>query len=1118
MKKSTSGSALSTPPATDPAVAAQLRRAMEILSEKPQESLAIVTPLLKKNAHNSLVWVVASRTWEKLGKYFDAEEAVEKALTLTPDYSEALYAKANLLYVRERFDEAEIFLAEAIGRVNDDESRPLRTLRATILQKQKKYEQSIEEYTQLTREDPTNWRNWSNLGMIYQDLAEFDKMDAAYQQSCQLSSDNPSSWFNRIVGSHYNPAATPESILDICQQWQQVFRPSRTIKRAVAKNRTADKPLRIGMISEGFRSHPVGNMITLGLSHIPDSQIELYAYSTNHIEDHITYRIQRIAKKWQVIDGLSDNAVDGLIRDDEIDILFDLCGYNANSRMLTLQQQPAPLQIKWVGGLISSTGLEGMDYLLSDGIETPEGVDHLYSEKLIRLPGDYICYDPPHYLPPLSAGPVTENGYITFGCFNNAAKINDTLLEQWAIILNSVPDSRLFLKSFNFKNPTLCERVLSTLERHGVARERVLLEGSSPHRELLDSYNRVDIALDPWPYSGGLTTCEAMAMGVPVVTLPGPTFAGRHSASHLVNAGMPELVADSWQQYIDITVGITRDLTSLAVIRQHLRDILLASPVCDGQRFARHFSDAMRAIWQRYCEGKAPAALTLQEEGAPYFLDDGQPVTLQHPPVMESQKLTQPGQADTFEFQLSGKVLMMDYGGQFSRAAAFIDLVATDAVHAVIMDPVGVVEPQHLPLRKKSLQHIKLHLLGDGQEAPLYLCLDSRYSSDLPAIGGEQGDEAWAGQKVITELKVPSSRLDEINGLDRLEWFEISNTLNLQPVFEHGSRLLTGCLFVSVHYTFANTHAGQMSFSQLEAALAGYGFRFHSVAATEQGAALPLADGSTLASSQMVATRLLFVPTAERIAAMSVEQREKLAFILHAGYQLRDVAYQVLQVSSTARAEAYLGDFHDTAPPASSPAAVPAPVNIIPEMPRMSAAETALFERCITQSSAYYEFGSGGSTKLATRNNVTVYGVESDKFWVDTLAKEAGPLCKVDYVDIGPTKEWGYPVDASHQQQFPLYSEAILQHQRWFDLILVDGRFRVACTLNAIKHTLATRRNNAVTQIFIHDFWDRPDYHVVLEFLNVVDKAETAGVFTLKPQIDVVKLEKLLEKFKFIPA
>lgn len=195
-----------------------------------------------------------------------------------------------------------------------------------------------------------------------------------------------------------------------------------------------------------------------------------------------------------------------------------------------------------------------------------------------------------------------------------------------------------------------------------------------------------------------------------------------------------------------------------------------------------------------------------------------------------------------------------------------------------------------------------------------------------------------------------------------------------------------------------------------------------------------------------------------------------------------------------------------------------APVNIIPEMPRMSAAETELFERYVKQATRDFEFGSGGSTKLATRSGIEVYGVESDKFWVDTLHKEAGPLCKVDYVNIGPTKEWGYPVDSSHQDKFPLYSESIKQHTEGFDFILVDGRFRVACTLNAIKHSLDTQQDVSNTLIFIHDFWSRKDYHAVLEFLDTVEKAEDAGVFKIKSDIDRVYMEAMLERFKFIAS
>lgn len=238
-------------------------------------------------------------------------------------------------------------------------------------------------------------------------------------------------------------------------------------------------------------------MIVMGLEHVPASQIEFYAYSTNYREDHLTHRLKRMCANWRVVEHIGATELDKIIREDEIDILFDLCGYNANSRMQTFQLQPAPIQIKWVGGLISSTGLVGMDYLLSDAIETPEWADSLYTEKLIRMPDDYICYDPPFYLPAVSEMPVKTKGYFTFGCFNNASKINAFLLNQWAVLLHCVPDSRLFLKSFNFDNENLKERVLTTLEGHGIARKRVRIEGMAPHQELLACYNEVDIALDP---------------------------------------------------------------------------------------------------------------------------------------------------------------------------------------------------------------------------------------------------------------------------------------------------------------------------------------------------------------------------------------------------------------------------------------------------------------------------------------------------------------------------------------------------------------------------------------------------------------------------------------------
>lgn len=1087
----------------------KIHQALDYLATEPAKSLKVIQELLAKDPSNPLLWVIATKANQRLGQFFAADECVKEALTLSPDYVEAIYAKSDLLYRSDRLDEAELFLSESVQRLDKETCRPLRSLHATVLQKTKQYEKAQRIYLELTQETPNNWLLWNNLGMVNQDLSQFVEMNEAYERSCEVTKDNPTPYFNHIVGAHYDPSKTADDIKHMCQVWQTKFKPAK-VKRAEAKDKRTDKRIRIGLISDGLRSHPVGQMITTGLSHIQESQIEFYAYSTNYKEDHLTHRIKRMCSKWMVIEHVSTEELDKIIREDGIDILFDLSGYNSNSRMQTMQMAPAPIQIKWVGGLISTTGLETMDYLLSDNIETPEGSDDLYTEKLIRLPDDYICYELPFYLPPVSDNPVAKNGYITFGCFNNASKINEPLLAQWAKLLNAVPESRLFLKSFNFDNLSLQENIFTTLGKYGIARERIRIEGGGSHQTLLSSYNDVDIALDPWPYSGGLTTCEAMAMGVPVITLPGPTFAGRHSASHLVNAGLKELVATDWQNYIDIAVGLTHDLNSLTIIRKNLRDILLQSPLCDGVRFAKNFTIAMRAIWQRYCEGKQPEALTLINDAAPYFHDDKQAIVLtmnEHADV-SSGKIAE----REFTFQLAGKLMMMDFGGAFAASKKIISLSELDAFFFIIMDTLGIVDENMLPLRKKSIQHIKLHALGNGEAAPVYMCLDNGLSSTLKPLPSEN-----QGATILAEVFSQTSKLDEIHGLNRLDLLVLDNKYNLSAVFDHGLRIIGDCLAIEVKIAFTDTHQEQLSFSAINDQLKECGFAFHTLTDIEYTQPFANEKLASLTPSKMVCAKALFIPNMSRLTSLNNDEREKLAFILHSVYGMKDAAYNVFAAASTERADDYFASLNG-AESTTSRAISPVEKTIIPAMPRMTNSETALFKQQLIGSKAYFEFGSGGSTKLATRNNVIVYGVESDKFWVDTLHKETGELCKVEYVDIGPTKEWGYPVDDSHKEKFGNYSEAILKYEQGFDFILVDGRFRVACTLNAIKHTLKKQKKVNDTRIFIHDFWNRADYHDVLEFLDTEHVVESAGVFRIKPNINLTALNRMLEKYKYIAS
>ena len=223
-------------------------------------------------------------------------------------------------------------------------------------------------------------------------------------------------------------------------------------------------------------------------------------------------------------------------------MLIDLGGYGKSGRMAACAHRIAPVQMKWVGMQTHSTGLPEIDWFLSDRWETPPELEPHYSERVLRLPDGYVCYSPPAYAPDLVPPPAAANGHITFGCFNNLAKVTGQVIRTWAAILDRVPTSVLVLKTYQFSEPDSAARIREAFAALGVGADRIVLRGASPHRTFLGVPNQIDIVLDPFPYSGGLTTCEALWMGVPTVTLPNETFASRHSISHLSNAGLSDWV------------------------------------------------------------------------------------------------------------------------------------------------------------------------------------------------------------------------------------------------------------------------------------------------------------------------------------------------------------------------------------------------------------------------------------------------------------------------------------------------------------------------------------------------------------------------------------------------
>jgi predicted O-linked N-acetylglucosamine transferase (SPINDLY family) len=339
-----------------------------------------------------------------------------------------------------------------------------------------------------------------------------------------------------------------------------------------------------------------------GLRSLP---CETYGYSVSSARDDLTDRMIAASTAWRHARGLSDEELADQIRADRIDLLFDLGGHTADNRLLVFARKPAPIQLTWIG-YVGTTGLSAIDYLVADRRHVPEGSESHYRERVIRLPDGYICYDPPTYAPAVLPPPASAQGCVTFGCFNSPAKIGPDVLAAWMMVLLGVPGSRLLLKYKGMDDPATGRLLRGFFADGGVAPERIELHGVTRHDDALATYGRVDIALDTFPYSGGLTTCEALWMGVPVVTWPGETFAGRHSLSHLSNVGLTETVARrDRSHYVEIAVGLARDLPRLAGLREELRPRMAGSPLCDGDRLARNLLASLRDPWREWCTDHA---------------------------------------------------------------------------------------------------------------------------------------------------------------------------------------------------------------------------------------------------------------------------------------------------------------------------------------------------------------------------------------------------------------------------------------------------------------------------------------------------------------------------------
>ncbi len=436
-----------------------------------------------------------------------------------------------------------------------------------------------------------------NLAELQMRLGEVDAALANFDRSLAMCPGDPIALSARLMAEQYAPGVTAARLGRLHARWQQEVAAVIPRIQYQPPRPEAGRKLRLGLVSADLRSHPVG-FFTIGTAEALDpADMELVVYATAPGEDALTRRFKARAAIWRDAWTMDDAALAAAIVRDRIDILADLGGHTRHARPGVFARRPAPLQFTWAG-YVGTTGLAAMDLLIADRIEVPDGEDDAYTERVLRLPACYVTYDPPEAPDPAPL-PAGMDRPLTFASFHNPPKINPRTVALWAAVLRDQPGSRIQFVYAGYDHQETRERIARWFAGHGIGPERLVFIGRTPHAALLSRYaNEIDIALDPLPYSGGLTTLEALWMGVPVVTLAGDTFAGRHAASHVSNAGLPELVARDDAEFIAIIRRLGDDRAALATLRAGLRERVRASPLLDTKRFACDLSAALRAAWR----------------------------------------------------------------------------------------------------------------------------------------------------------------------------------------------------------------------------------------------------------------------------------------------------------------------------------------------------------------------------------------------------------------------------------------------------------------------------------------------------------------------------------------
>jgi len=567
------------------------------LAGEPDAALADLDAVLLRAPEHGRAWAEKGYALHALGRYAEGLDAFDQAL----EHEESVYALIGLGLVEIDHGMGQAALA-AFDRALElnPENFDARFYRAQTLEMLGRFEEALADYEDVLARRPDFAFAYNNIGKIKRDMGLIDDALAALRRALALDPNDPRIHSNLLLTLLYDPSQHREDLAREHAAWGRRFGQPTGRFTEWRNDPDPTRPLRIGIVSAELCRHAVSDWLMAVFRALNRSRFTVICYSSNGREDNMTARFKELADGWRLVVGMDDRRLAEQVRADSIDILIDISGHTALNRLGCFALKPAPVQATWLGYPFT-TGLEAIDYAIMDEVAVAPGEEGLFAERVIRLSPSRFCYEPPATAPEPAEPPVLRQGWITFGSFNNVAKLTGEVLALWCRLLQRLPTARLILKSPSLDNPSVATRIREAIREAGVSDGRLELRGVSDNATVLRQYGDIDIALDPFPFGGGATSCEALWMGVPIVTMPGWQPVSRQTETLLRGIGRPEWVARGADDYIDIAVRLASQPLRLADYRTVQRQAMANSALCDQRLFGQEVEKTLRAMWERFC-------------------------------------------------------------------------------------------------------------------------------------------------------------------------------------------------------------------------------------------------------------------------------------------------------------------------------------------------------------------------------------------------------------------------------------------------------------------------------------------------------------------------------------